>query len=147
MVVTAPDRGDTLTFKKYVTEQSSSFRFTEIGVLNFGSTPLHLLLKSTNENRNFFAFQSSDFYGWIFILDIKLWQRKLLLNAFQGLLKLQKKYVEKIKGTPPYLTCNSIDQNLPYFIFLVKICSGATAPSRVDAAISKKYVTVQCNPF
>ena len=39
-------------------------------------------------------------------------------NAFQGISKIQKNYVGKIKSTPPYLTCNSIDENLQFFYFL-----------------------------
>ena len=50
-----------------------------------------------------------------------------MLNAFQALSKLQKYYVEKSKGIPPYLYGNSIDQNFPFFIFFVHICSGGNS--------------------
>ena len=39
-------------------------------------------------------------------------------QASQGTVKIRYKYVEKIKDTTPYLTCNSIDQNVLYFYFL-----------------------------
>ena len=49
------------------------------------------------------------------------------MNAFQGISKLQKQTCGEIKGTPPYLTCNNIDQNLPFLIFFVQICSGGSS--------------------
>ena len=47
-----------------------------------------------------------------------------MLSAFQGFSKLQKYYAKKSKGTSPYLPCNSIDQNLLFFIFFFAICNG-----------------------
>ena len=69
-----------------------------------------------------------------------------MLNDFQGLSKLQKNYVEKIKGSPPYLTCNSIEKISNFFISMLKFVAIAVF-NKADRPTSKKYVTAQCNLF
>ena len=65
-----------------------------------------------------------------------------MLNAFQGLSKLQKNYVEKFKSIPPYLTCN-----LQIVLFSMFRFVAVAAANRADTPTSKKYVKVQCNSF
>ena len=85
-------------FSKNILQQSSiSFRCTKTRVLNFGGTSPYLFQKITNENHKFFDLRLSDFLSRLFNVNMKLQQQKRMLNAFQGLSKLQKKTSGKNK--------------------------------------------------
>ena len=73
-----------------------------------------LLMKTTN----FFDLRLSDFLSRLFNVNMKLQQQKRMLNAFQGLSKLQKKTSGKNKRCSTVLTCSRIDRNLLFFYFL-----------------------------
>ena len=93
-------------------------------------------------------FQASDFSCWLFIVYTKLQQLNFILSAFEVLSKLRKDTCGKIKGTLPYFTSNSIDQNLLLFWFsLFKFVEVVAAPKRMDTPTSKKYVTANQTPF
>ena len=94
------------------------FRYTKNRVLSFWGTPLYLLLKSTNEKHNYFQLSNFRFFLLNFYCKYETSTANIYAECFQGLSKLQKNYVEKIKGTPSYLNCNSIAQNLQFFYFL-----------------------------
>ena len=57
----------------------------------------------------------------------------------------KNKQVEKIKSTPPYVTYNSIDQNLSFKFVAVASPKWVAYPKR--APTRKKYVTAQPNFF
>ena len=59
-----------------------------------------MLIKSTK-------FKTSEFCCWI-EFNTKLQQLTFMLISFQGPSVLQKSYVKKNNGTPPYLSCNII---------------------------------------
>lgn len=72
-----------------------SFRYIEIRVLNFGSTPLHLRLKSTNENRNFFRLSIFGFFLLNLYCKYKASAAKTFAECFSGSLKITKKVCGK----------------------------------------------------
>ena len=99
-------------FSKNILQQSSiSFRCTKTRVLYFGGTSPYLFQK-------FFDLRLSDFLSRLFNVNMKLQQQKRMLNAFQGLSKLQKQTSGKNKRCSTVLTCSRIDRNLLFFYCL-----------------------------
>ena len=77
----------------------TTFRWTKIIVLNIGGTPPYLVLKSSHKKaQNFLTLKSSDFPSLPFNINMDPQRLELMLNVFQGLLKLRK-----TKVTPLYL--------------------------------------------
>ena len=77
--------------KKQKTKQNMP-DVVKLQVLSIGNTLPFLVLKSSNKKSTFyFDFQPSDFSCWIYNVNMKPQQMKLMLNGYHGLLKLKKK--------------------------------------------------------
>ena len=81
--------------KKQKTKQNMP-DIVKLQVLSIGNTLPFLVLKSSNKKSTFyFDFQPSDFFCWIYNVNMKPQQMKLMLNGYHGFLKLKKKQHSK----------------------------------------------------
>ena len=132
--------------KNTLQQISIYFRYTKIRVLNFEDTPPYFLLKGNNKNHNFSQLLNFWFFWLNFTVNKKLQQLRFTLNAFQRLSKLRKNYAEKVKALHRICLATAWTK-IFRFLFSLFSFAAVASPKRVDASISKKYVTVQSNHF
>ena len=115
-------------FLRNMLQQSpTSFRCTKSRVLNFGSIPPYLPLKSPNKTI-FFLFASFRFFLLTFHCMYEASTAKLYSECFQGALKIMKRNMwEKLKTLPCICFKTVLTEIFNFLVFYVQICRDSSS--------------------